>query len=36
LVKTILRNNCYPLDLINKKINERLIIIKKNKIRKKK
>jgi len=32
LVKTILRNNCYPMDLINKKINERLIIIKKNKI----
>jgi len=32
LVKTILRNNCYPTDLINRKINERLIIIKKNKI----
>jgi len=32
LVKTILRNNCYPpVNLINKKINERLIIIRKNK-----
>jgi len=32
LVKTILRNNCYPADLINKKIKDRLIVIKKNKI----
>jgi len=32
LVKTILRNNCYPIELIDKKIKERLIIIKNNKI----
>jgi len=32
LVKTILRNNCYPADLINKKIKDRLLVIKKNKI----
>jgi len=32
VVKTILRNNCFPIDLINKKIKDRLITIKKNKI----
>jgi len=32
IVKTILRNNCYPADLVNKKIKDRLITIKKNKI----
>jgi len=32
VVKTILRNNCYPVELINKKIKNRLITIKKNKI----
>jgi len=32
IVKTILKNNCYPADLINKKIKDRLITIKMNKI----
>jgi len=32
LVVNGLRNSCYPVDLINKKIKDRLITIKKNKI----
>jgi len=35
IVKNILLNNCYPIDLINRKIQERIYTIKKNNITKK-